>query len=170
MLTPDPDSRRTLVRERQSQLRADYGHPRRPSLRLPSPAFVVALIALFVALSGTAVAAGVVPLAKRSLKADDALKLQGRTAAQLAALPGPASSAAGLVSTKTATLAVPADEGRQGVIACDRGKIVGGGFNSEEGVFAMESRPISDTTWSFFLGNLSDTRQADVTLYAVCLG
>jgi len=33
----------------------------------PSPALVVALLALFVSLSGTAVAAGVVPLAKRAL-------------------------------------------------------------------------------------------------------
>ena len=37
-----------------------------------SPAFVVALIALFVALSGTAVAAGIVPLATRALTADRA--------------------------------------------------------------------------------------------------
>lgn len=39
------------------------------SKRLPSPALAVAL---FVALSGTAVAAGVVPLAKRALTADRA--------------------------------------------------------------------------------------------------
>jgi hypothetical protein len=170
MLTPDPDSRRTLVRERQSQLRADFGRPRRRSLRLPSPALVVALVALFVALSGTAVAAGVVPLAKRSLKADNALKLQGRTAAQLAALPGPASSAAGLVRTKTATLAIAAEQGQNATIACDSGKIVSGGFDANVAVLAIESRPLSDSTWSFYLVNASDGRQADVTLYAVCLG
>jgi hypothetical protein len=41
-------------------------------LHLPSPALVVASIALGVALTGTAVAAGVVPLAKRALNADNA--------------------------------------------------------------------------------------------------
>ena len=43
--------------------------------RLPSPALVIAVLALFVALSGTAVAAGIVPLAKRALVADNAKKL-----------------------------------------------------------------------------------------------
>ena len=37
---------------------------------LPSPALVVALMALFISLGGTAVAAGIVPLAKRALVAD----------------------------------------------------------------------------------------------------
>ena len=55
------------------------------AVRRVSPAMVVALLALFVALSGTAVAAGVVPLAKRSLSADNAKKLQGDTKAQIAA-------------------------------------------------------------------------------------
>jgi Na+-transporting methylmalonyl-CoA/oxaloacetate decarboxylase gamma subunit len=55
----------------------------------PSPALVVALLALFISLSGTAVAAGVVPLAKRALSADkakvadNARKLEGKTAAAL---------------------------------------------------------------------------------------
>jgi len=56
----------------------------------PSPAFVVALVALFVALSGSAVAAGIVPLAKHARTADSATvagnarHLGGKTAAQLA--------------------------------------------------------------------------------------
>ena len=50
-------------------------------LRLPSPAMAVALAALFVALSGTAVAAGVPALAKRALVADNAKKLGGKTPA-----------------------------------------------------------------------------------------
>ena len=54
-------------------------------IRLPSPAMIVALLALFVALGGTAVAAGVVPVAKRALVADNAKKLNGLTAAQIAA-------------------------------------------------------------------------------------
>ena len=57
----------------------------------PSPALVVALVALFVALSGSAVAAGIVPLAKHARTADSATvagnarHLGGKTAAELAA-------------------------------------------------------------------------------------
>ena len=51
----------------------------RHKLRLPGPAMVVALVALFVALSGTAVAAGVPALAKRALVAENAKKLGGQT-------------------------------------------------------------------------------------------
>ena len=66
-------------------------------LRLPGPAMAVALAALFVFLSGTAVAAGIVPLAKRALTADkakvaavaaDANKLEGKSATEVAAIPG----------------------------------------------------------------------------------
>jgi hypothetical protein len=46
-----------------------------------SPAFIVSLVALFVALGGTAVAAS--PVVKRALFADNAGKLQGKTAAAL---------------------------------------------------------------------------------------
>ena len=52
-------------------------------LHLPSPAMAVALAALFIALSGTAVAAGVPALAKRALVADNAKKLGGQTPAAL---------------------------------------------------------------------------------------
>jgi hypothetical protein len=48
-------------------------------------AIVIALAALFVALSGTAVAAGVVPLARRALIADNAKKVGGQKPAQLLA-------------------------------------------------------------------------------------
>jgi hypothetical protein len=54
--------------------------------KLPSPAFVLALIALFVALTGGAVAAGVVPLARHAVTAgtaSNALKFGGRTPVQL---------------------------------------------------------------------------------------
>ena len=80
----------------------------RKRLRLPSPATVLASIALFVALTGTAVAAGIVAKAKFALNAG---KLQGNTAAQVAALPGPASSAASLVTVKSSafTLGVKAE-------------------------------------------------------------
>jgi len=76
----------------------------------PSPALVVALLALFVALSGTAVAAGIVP---RARLADNATKLQGKTPAQVAALAPAPTSLAGYVTVKSAswTLAPSASGG-----------------------------------------------------------
>jgi hypothetical protein len=59
--------------------------------RLPSPALVVAVAALFLALTGGAVAAGIVPLARHAHTADSATvarnakHLGGKTAAEIAA-------------------------------------------------------------------------------------
>ena len=152
----------------------------------PSPALVIAVLALFVSLSGTAVAAGVVPLAKRALSADkakqadkakladNAKKLGGETAAAIIAkaaqTPGPASTAAGLVSAKQASDSLAAQSGRELVIACDGGKkVISGGFASDGSVISFDSRPISDSTWGVYLQNIGDGN-AGVTLYAVCLG
>ena len=146
----------------------------------PSPALVIAVLALFVSLSGTAVAAGVVPLAKRALsadkakQADNAKKLEGQTAAAIVAKaaqsPGPASSAAGLVTVKQAGDALTANTGRELVIACDGGKkVVSGGFASDGDVISFDSRPMSDAAWGTHLVNIGDGN-ANVTLYAVCLG
>lgn len=55
-------------------------------IKLPSPATVLASIALLVSLSGTAIAAGAVPLAKKALFASNAGKLQNKTVAQVAAI------------------------------------------------------------------------------------
>lgn len=146
----------------------------------PSPALVIAVLALFVSLSGTAVAAGIVPLAKRALsadkakQADNAKKLGGETAAAILAkaaqMPGPASSAAGLVSVKQATDSLTAKNGREFAIACDGGKkVLSGGFSSDGNVILFDSRPLSDSAWGTFLLNLGDAN-AGVTLYAVCVG
>src|SRR5262249_50388891 len=61
-------------------------------IRRPSPALAVATIALFLAFGGTAgaVATGVVPLAKRAVTANNAQKLQGLTANEIAAGAAPA--------------------------------------------------------------------------------
>ena len=67
-------------------------------LRLPSPAMVIACVALLVSMSGTAIAAS--PVVKRALFANNAGKLQGKSAVEVAGLPGPASTAAGLLSTR----------------------------------------------------------------------
>lgn len=146
----------------------------------PSPALVIAVLALFVSLSGTAVAAGVVPLAKRALsadkakQADNAKKLEGQTAAAIVAraaqAPGPASSAAGLVSVKQAGDSIAGNSERELVIACDGGKkVVSGGFASDGSVISFDSRPMSDVAWGMHLVNIGDGN-ASVTLYAVCLG
>lgn len=157
----------------------------RNSSKRPSPALVVALLALFVALSGTAVAATVVPLAKRALTADRAkqaavadvakkLGPQATTAlvSRAAQAPGPASSAAGLVSTKTGAFALNADEGRMFSAACAAGeKAVGGGFSYDSSalVLALDSLPTGDGSgWQLFLANLSDS-SASGTVYAVCI-
>jgi hypothetical protein len=64
---------------------------RRTQLRRPGPALVLATLALFVALSGGAVAAGIVPMARHAYTADSAAlavnakHLGGKTAAQIEA-------------------------------------------------------------------------------------
>ena len=151
--------------------------------RRMTPAFVVSMIALFVALGGTAgaVATQAVPLAKRALVADNAKKLGGKTSAQLtagavaaareaAAAPGPASTAAGLVAIKTATGSIPADGIQQFTVSCDAGqKVMGGGFSTNELVIGLDSYPASDASWTLYLLNVSQSAPANVSLYATCL-
>jgi hypothetical protein len=152
-----------------------------------SPAFVVALIALFVALGGTAgaVVTQAVPLAKRALVADNSKKLGGQTSAQIvarattaanaaatraAAAPGPASTAAGVVSVKTATTTLAANGEGEVTIACDAGqKVAGGGFASDGAVFNLDSFPASDNAWRLYLVNANASAGANVTLYATCI-
>lgn len=158
----------------------------RYSGKRPSSALAVSLLALFVALSGTAVAATVVPLAKRALTADkakhaavaDVAKKLGPQATsalvrQAAQSPGPASTAAGLVSTKTGAFALGADEQRMFSAACAAGeKAVGGGFSYDSSalVLAVDSLPTGDGSgWQLYLANLSDDSGASGTVYAVCI-
>jgi len=76
-----------------------------------TPSLVISVIALFVALQGTGIAATIVPLAKRALSADkakvatNAQKLNGQTATQIAATPGPATDAATLNGQTAAQIA-----------------------------------------------------------------
>lgn len=149
----------------------------------PSPALVVAMIALFVALGGTAgaVVAAAVPLAKRALVADNSKKLNGFTANQIASAalraslqespagPRPASSVAALVSTKTATTTLPAGGEGEFSVSCDAGqKVAGGGFSSDGSVFNLDSFPAAENTWRLYLAN-GGSASANVTLYATCL-
>jgi hypothetical protein len=147
-------------------------------LHLPSLALAVALLALFLALGGTAVAAGVVPLAKRALVADNAKKLGNKSPAQLveeaataaAAQPGPASSVAALVSVKTQGDSVEAGGIKTAVVSCDSGKkVVGGGYSATGAVISVGSGPSGDAAWQLTLLNISDTSASTVSLYAVCV-
>ena len=153
-------------------------------MKRPSPGLVVALVALFFALGGTAgaVVTAAVPLAKRALVADNAKKVGGVTAAQLGgaavqlalkespAGPRPASTAAGLVAIKTGTASLAADAEGEFTVSCDTGqKVLGGGFTSNGAVFSFDSFPASDTAWRLYLANGSQSAGANITLYATCL-
>jgi hypothetical protein len=153
-----------------------------------SPALVVAMAALFVALGGTAgaVVTATVPLAKRALMADNARKLGGQTPAQLTAqaaqramaqaseAPGPASTAAGIVTVKTQAVGTLPDD--QTVhpfrITCDAGqKVLSGGLYSSNNVIsAYDSYPADASTWELSIShNGSDPTPANVSVYAVCI-
>jgi hypothetical protein len=138
-------------------------------LHRPSPAMIVALIALFVALGGTAVAAGV-PLAKRALSADNAKKLQGKTAAAVAATPGPASSAKDLVTFKTAPFALGPNAPGIFAATCDTGqKAITGGFTTAGLVISGSTAASPDgATFAIALANLVAT-PATGNVYAVCV-
>jgi hypothetical protein len=164
---------------------------RRPMRKLhhPSPALIVALVALFVSLSGTAVAAGVVPMAKRALFANNAGKLQGKTARQVAALPGPATSleglrasdiaempspastAASLVSSSSAPFALAPGEEKDFSAQCPSGaKAVSGGFTTPNAVFSADTRPTADGAgWTLYLVNISSSLSATGNVQAVCV-
>lgn len=133
--------------------------------RVPSPAMVIALIALFVALTGTAVAAGIVPKAKVAL---NALKLQGKSAQQVAALAPAPASVSGLVNVKTTAWSLGGGAVNDFTVSCDSGqKVTGGGFDGP--AIGFQTRPGSDgASWKVLLANLSDSSTSSGTLYAVC--
>jgi len=154
---------------------------------LPEPGLVVACIALIVSLSGTAVAAGIVANARHANKADlaaralNADRLQGRTAVQIASagaqagaqLPGPASTAMGLVAVKTSTWSFAPGAGGDVTVACDVGqKALSGGWEDPNAWGSVrDSRPVSDAaSWRIHV-TVSSTAPDDQsgTAYAVCL-
>jgi hypothetical protein len=144
----------------------------------PSAGLVVAMIALFVALGGTAgaVVTAAVPLAKRALVADNAKKLAGQTPSQIvsqaASAPGPASTAAGLVSVKTAPFALSANGQGSFTATCDAGqKAIGGGYANPVGTaFSVDTGPTSDGSgWTIYLLEGSGNSVAAGLIQAICL-
>jgi hypothetical protein len=151
-------------------------------------ALVLSLLALLaVAGNANAIVTNVVPLAKRALVADNAKKLNGLSATQLAgasttaavraalvqspAGPRPASTAAGLVTIKSRSFPIGANSGVAATVACDAGQqVMGGGSDSDvPGVLAFRSFPADSATWKLLLFNLEDNLTANVTIYATCL-
>jgi hypothetical protein len=149
----------------------DPAERKRWKISRPSPALLVALLALFVALSGTAVAAGVVPpLAKHALTADtakNALKLGGLTAAQVGSLAPPPN-----IYYKTMPWSLVAGGEQAFTVACDPGEhVLSGGYdNPDTQALAADTHPSADgTSWVIDLQNLSPSSDSAGTLYAVCL-
>ena len=90
------------------------------------------------------------PLAKRALVTDNAMKVGGQTRAAIttaaARQPGPASSAAGLVTVKTAPWSLVSDGHSDTAVMCDAGrKAIGGGYDDPGGyAYAWDTRPTGD--------------------------
>jgi hypothetical protein len=156
------------------------------NIRKPSPSMVVALSALFIALSGTAVAAGVVPLAKRALTADNAKhaavsdnakRVGAQTADQIisraAQAPGPASTAAGLVTIKTGAWFANPGSAVDSIVPCAAGeKAIGGGWEDPNGYgHPWDSGPMLDgSAWHVYTTVASNApAQQSGKVYAVCI-
>jgi len=166
-----------------------------------TPSLVLSIIALFAALTTTGYAQSVVPLAKRALTANkakvatNALKLNGQTATQIAAIPGPATDAAtlngqtaaqiaatpGPTSSISGSLFTYRTEGfelsQEGASAradvhCQTGeKVVGGGWGMEIGLASVtKDGPFPDGSgWRFSLfAESGNNLPAIGTVYAVC--
>jgi hypothetical protein len=145
----------------------------------PSIAFVVAMLALFVALGGTAgaVVSGAVPLAKRALVSDNAKKLGGQSPSALveraSQAPGPASSAAGIVSIKTGSWSLGPGTEQTFTVTCDAGqKAVSGGWSDPaDWSSSYQTLPTSDGSgWmtEIWTPHAAPGTQSG-TLYAICV-
>lgn len=171
-------------------------------VRRPGAPLVISMIALFVALAGTGVAANVVPLAKRALTADKAkvattslnsLKLNGQTAAQVAATPGPADTLNGQTAAQIIAAAKAGgsltvhvrssgwnedttDHNIDWYADCLPGEtVVGGGWDETEGIAVFQfNRPTKHNgvdAWQVQTRINEDAgAPAHGSIYAVCVG
>jgi hypothetical protein len=132
-------------------------------MRRPSAAMVVALIALFVALSGSATAA-IVAKARFALNAG---KLQGRTAAQVAAMRPP--TAVTLVGRE---FRIAPDGVLHLTVTCPNGsRAIGGAWSVDlnGAAIPIQNVPVSESVWRYELRNLRGDGPAVGTAYAVCM-
>jgi hypothetical protein len=167
--------------------------------RRPSPALVISLVALFVALEGTSLGSSlkIPPLALHAKTADkakvasNALKLDNQTAAQIAATPGPAttlggltadqiaatpgptSSAAGLVTVRSTGWSNASDnQGIDWYAQCQPGeKAIGGGWDEIQGNarFTYNRPTPDDTAWWVHTYTAANTAPASGSIWVVCL-
>ena len=78
------------------------------------------------------------PLARRALVAENAKKLNGQTAPEIAKLPGPASTATGLISTKTRSIPLAPDSSSPWTVECNANeKVISGGHVSDAAVLNL---------------------------------
>ncbi len=122
----------------------------------PSPSFGLSLLALFISLSGTAVAAGVVPLAKHALVADNAKKLQGRTQAEVVA----AASAHSQLADDANLLQ---GKSLNDVASMAQTKSVSGFFSLKQGNFSIPTAPGQGTARTLELTLPCDAGQKAVS-------
>jgi len=169
-----------------------------------TPALVISMIALFVALSSTGFASDIVPLAKHALTADkakvantakvatDALKVNGQTATQIAATPGPATDLQGQSAAQIAATPGPAssisgslltlrsvgwsiqNEGNKtdAKALCASGeKAIGGGWDQASGAaYVLFDRPLDGLTgwWFKIYADSGDTVPANGSVWVIC--
>lgn len=164
----------------------------------PTAAMAVALLALFIALSGTAIAAA--PIVAKARFALNAGKLQGKTATQvagmavggktaeqiaamalggktaeeIAAMPGPASSVVGLLTVRRGTQHFNSNGEGYVSAGCAAGeKVLGGGWRgspSNRDVLALEDGPTDEGTgWRVYLWNGNARADAQIEVLAVCV-
>ncbi len=152
----------------------------------PSPAMIVALIALIVALGGTAYAAK--KIGSRQLKKNAVTTKKIKDGAVTAAKIATGAIASTNVDITALNQPVPTiDPGDVGgaTASCPAGKkaIAGGGLSdpSINGVFIEDSRPVTGTTtgatqggtftgWRVIWANTAPQLPANPTVYVVCLG
>jgi hypothetical protein len=143
-------------------------------IRKPGPALVIALIALFVSLGGTAVAAA--PVA-RALFANNAGKLQGRTRAQVVAeavaavRPPAVTSVRGLVSSASQEFfALPAS-GTTETVSCTAGRAISVYWTTtgEGAAVPTNVTPVSESSWRVIMSNLRTDGPARGTITLVCV-
>jgi hypothetical protein len=162
------------------------------NLRKPSPAMVVAMVALFVALTGGAIAArqAIPPLAQNANHAKladrakvattalNASKLGGKTAAQIvASVPAPppptVTSVASLVSSVPVNWSLNQASEQNVTASCPAGsKAMGGGFSNPTNALVVSagSFPTADGAgWTEDLINLSSSTTGSGQVFVTCL-
>jgi hypothetical protein len=135
---------------------------------------VVALMALFVSLSGTAIAAK--PVA-RALFANNAGKLQGKTRAQVVAdavaavRPPEVTSVRGLVSAANREFFALPGSGTTETVSCTAGRAISVYWTTtgEGAAVPTNITPTSESSWRVIMSNLRTDGPARGTITLVCL-